>query len=203
MEGQEYLNQISAENRPAKKPRVGDFALKILKVILIGIVGVIIVLIINSIITGARSSEKELNFKLQLHIDNTAEVISNYQSDVKSSNLRSSSASLYSVLSNTSRELTNYLDERYEKNKNVDKNLKEEAKTAKDELEVELFEAKINGNLDRIYAHKMAYEISLIINEETKLIKTTGNDTLKGILEASYGSLENLYNNFNNFSEAK
>lgn len=203
MEGQEYLNQISAENRPVKKPRVGDFALKILKVILIGIVGVIIVLIINSIITGARSSEKELNFKLQLHIDNTAEVISNYQSDVKSSNLRSSSASLYSVLSNTSRELTNYLDERYEKNKNVDKNLKEEAKTAKDELEVELFEAKINGNLDRIYAHKMAYEISLIMNEETKLIKTTGNDTLKGILEASYGSLENLYNNFNNFSEAK
>ena len=41
------------------------------------------------------------------------------------------------------------------------------------------------------------------MNEETKLIKTTGNDTLKGILEASYGSLENLYNNFNNFSEAK
>lgn len=203
MEGQEYLNQISAENRPAKKTRVGDFALKILKVILIGVVGLIIVLIINSIITGVRSSEKELNFKLQLHIDNTAKVISDYQPDVKSSNLRSSSASLYSVLSNTSRELTNYLNERYEKNKNASKDLKEEAETAKDELEVELFEAKINGNLDRIYAHKMAYEISLIMNEETKLIKTTGNDTLKGILEASYGSLENLYNNFNNFSEAK
>ena len=157
MEGQEYLNQISAENRPAKKTRVGDFALKILKVILIGVVGLIIVLIINSIITGVRSSEKELNFKLQLHIDNTAKVISDYQPDVKSSNLRSSSASLYSVLSNTSRELTNYLNERYEKNKNASKDLKEEAETAKDELEVELFEAKINGNLDRIYAHKMAY----------------------------------------------
>jgi hypothetical protein len=96
------------------------------------------------------------------------------------------------------------LNEKYDyKEKDANKNLVEEATLSKDGLEADLFEAKINGNLDRIYAHKMAYEISLFMNEETKLINTTKNSDYKEILTKSYNSLDNLYDSFSNFSETK
>ena len=93
--------------------------------------------------------------------------------------------------------------EKYEfKEKDISEDLVEEATLNKDGLESELFEAKINGILDRIYAHKMAYEISVITSEEAKIINMTGDSSLKELLEKSHSSLENLYEKFNNFSEA-
>ena len=151
---------------------------------------------------GGKTSDKEKLFALILHIDNTTEVIGEYQSNVKSSDLRSYSASLNGVLSNTSKDLTNYAAEKYNfKAKDVDKNIAEEETTSKDGLKSELFEAKINGVLDRIYAHKMAYEISLITTREAQLIRSAGNETLKQALTTSYNSLDNLYSKFNDFSE--
>lgn len=78
-----------------------------------------------------------------------------------------------------------------------------EAQLNMDGLRAVLFNAKINGILDRIYAHQVAYEISMILNEESKLYNKTSNDDLKNILSTSYSSLENLYSGFNDFSEAK
>ena len=147
---------------------------------------------------------KDRLLALVLHIDNTSEAIGEYQPNVKSSDLRSYSASLNGVLSNTSRELTNYIAEKYNmKPKDANENIAEEETLAKDDLVNELFEAKINGNLDRIYAHKMAYEISLITSREIQLYKSTNNESLKEILDTSYNSLSNLYDKFNDFSETK
>jgi len=129
-------------------------------------------------------------------------VIQEYQPNVKSSELRSYSASLYSILSNTDNGLTEYLDQRYNiKDKDIKSNIVEEATLEKDGLTADLFEAKINGVLDRIYAHKMAYEISLITAEEASLVKITKNEDYKAILTDSYNSLTTLYEKFNNFSE--
>ena len=87
--------------------------------------------------------------------------------------------------------------------KEVGKKVVETADSEKEELKNELFEAKINGILDRIYAHKMAYEIKTIMAEESKLDSATKNETLKDLLNTSYTSLENLYDIFNDFSETK
>ena len=81
--------------------------------------------------------------------------------------------------------------------------MEEEAELVRDELNNELFEAKINGILDRIFAHKMAYEISLFLAEEDQLASNAGDETLTGLLVTSSESLENLYNKFNEFSETK
>ena len=202
MDRQEYLNQISAVNRPAKKPKSGIFASKFFWAGVIGAAALVFILIIGAILGGGKTSDKEKLFALILHIDNTTEVIGEYQSNVKSSDLRSYSASLNGVLSNTSKDLTNYAAEKYNfKAKDVDKNIMEEETTSKDGLKSELFEAKINGVLDRIYAHKMAYEISLITTREAQLIRSAGNETLKQALTTSYNSLDNLYSKFNDFSE--
>ena len=87
--------------------------------------------------------------------------------------------------------------------KDINKNLEEDANLAKDALDSELFEAKINGLLDRIYAHKMAYEVSALMSEESEISSATNDASLKSLLTTSYDSLKNLYDRFNGFSETK
>ena len=207
MQGQEYLNQISASNRPVKENKLKSILTS--KYFLIGagaFVLLIIIVIIGSAMAGNKGGEKNDSIKLYLHLTNTTEVVDTYQKDIKSSTLRGNASSLKSSLSTTSKKLGDYLTEKYQMKdvtKSADKDFVEEATTLKDGLMSELFEAKINGNLDRIFAHNMAYEIDLIASEEQTILKETKNDTLKAILEESYGSLDSLYSGFNDFSETK
>ena len=177
------------------------------KFLLVGAIGLgllIVIIIIGAILGGNKGGAKNLSYELKLHLDNTTEVIQEYQQYVKSSELRSNSASLQGVLSNTSRDLVSYLEEKYDfRDSDISKATEEEAELAKDELANELFEAKINGILDRIYAHKMAYETSLLMAEEDQLADNSGDEALTELLDTSYKSLENLYNKFNDFSETK
>lgn len=205
MDGQDYLNQISAAVRPEKRSKKDKIlSSKFFLIGAIGVIGFILILILGAILSSGKGGEKNLSFRLKLHLDNTESVIQEYQPSVKSSVLRSSSASLYSVLTNTNRELTDYITAKFNfKDKEVDKKLKDELQLEKDGIVSDLFEAKINGVLDRMYAHKMAYEVSMIMTEEDKIYDMTGDETLKNLLSTSYNSLKNLYDKFNDFSEAK
>ena len=87
--------------------------------------------------------------------------------------------------------------------KDVNKKVTEKASADNEALEDELFKAKINGVLDRVFANKMAYEISLFMAEEDNLYKITKDDSLKEALDKSRNSLENLYDAFDNFSETQ
>lgn len=142
---------------------------------------------------------KSLSIDLLLHVNNTSKVIEEYQKDVRSSDLRASSASLLVTLSDTSKKL----GENGVNAKSAEKTAISAANKHKEALANELFEAKINGILDRIFAHKMAYEVSLIAAEEARIINGTGSSNLKDSLSTAYSSLENLYDEFNDFSEAK
>lgn len=205
MDGQEYLNKISASNRPTKKSKLGGLlSSKMVMWGAVAVVALVIIIVIGALIGGSRKDIKTLGAALILHTSNTAEVISDYQDNVRSSDLRASAASLHQVLTVTNKDLSDYMSEKYNlKVKNISKDIATQANTAKDGLSNELFEAKINGALDRIFAHKMAYEISLIGAEESSIIKATGDSNLKELLEKNYSSLENLYDKFNDFSEAK
>lgn len=205
MDRKEYLNEISAANRPvAVKTKNKLLSSKFFWIGVIGVVAFIIILIIGSLLGSSNTSVKDRLFSLILHIDNTSSVIDEYQSSVKSSDLRSDSASLNTILSGTSSSLTNYATEKYNfKPKDVKESIAEEETSAKDALMSELFNAKITGTLDRIYAQKMAYEISFITSSEVHLIKAISDSSVKDSLTTSYESLNNLYNNFNNFSESK
>lgn len=204
MDGQEYLNQISASNKPVKQPSKlsGLLSSKFFLVGIVGVVLLIVIVILGAILSSGKGSEQDLSYALKLHIENTSAVIQEYQPSVKSSELRSYSASLNSILVDTDNGLTEYLSQKYNiKDKDIKANIVEEADLEKDGLTADLFEAKINGVLDRIYAHKMAYEISLITTEEASLINATKDENYKEILSNSYNSLTTLYDKFNNFSE--
>lgn len=202
MDNKEYLNQIASKVRPEKKSRLGFMSSPIFKVAIGGVVAFALLAIIGAVLSGSKESLKNQCIGLKLQVDNTYNVASDYQSNLKSSDLRSSSASFRSVLANTSRDLTDYVTEKYSyKAGKEDEDVASEAKLNKDALEADLFEAKINGTLDRIFARKMAYEVSLLMNKETSIYRATTDETLKEIMNTSYGSLETIYNAFNNFTE--
>ncbi len=158
--------------------------------------------IIGNVLSGNRSGVKEQALTLQYRLSNTSKAISNYQKNIKSSDLRSSSASLSGIVSNTDRDLSSYIDETYKKEAKLGEKTTKSEDDHYAELDAELFEAKINGILDRIYAHKMDYEISLLLAMEKKLYDAASSEDLKTILNTSYDSLANLQTKFANFSEA-
>lgn len=205
MDGQEYLNQISATTKPTQV-KGGKFSFLKSKYFLLGagtLVALIIIMIIGAILGSGKGNEKIYATDLLLHVNNTASVVEEYQPYIKSSELRGYSASFKSLLDVIGKDVEDYLKEKYDF-KNADKEVAEEADEMKEELSNELFEAKINGYLDMTFAHKMTYETEMMITEMNKLNRVTKNDVLKGKLEGSHkSSLENLNKNFDDFSEAK
>ncbi len=202
MDGQDYLNQISASIRPEKKSKMNFMNSNIFKIIAGAIIAFILIAIIGGIINGGKTSAKDQAISLKLNIDSALSVISEYQPSVKSSDLRSNSASLYSVLSNTNRDLTSFITENYNySSKSDDKKFEEAVALERDGLESALFEAKINGILDQVYANKMAYAISLISSKEANLFNATNSEDLQNLLSSSYNSLNNIYDKFANFQK--
>lgn len=200
MDKQEYLNQISNKPTAGKKSPGKLFTNKFFLVGMGGLIALIIILIIGAALGGNRPNGKDQLFSMIVHLENTKEVISEYQPEVKSSELRSYSASLYSILSDTSSKLTSYATDRFSyKSSKVSKSITNAETAEKDSLANELFEAKINGILDRIYAHKMAYEISIIAARGQQIQSNTNSEDLHSALTTSYESLNNLYDKFNNF----
>ena len=204
MDNQTYLNQISASVAPPQKPKSGIFSSMYFKLGAVAVVALILIIIVGNILGGNKGDLKTRTAELKLRLDNTVSVISDYQPKVKSSTLRSNSASLYGVLSGASLDLSTYLTEKYNfKEKDLSKKITEQATLEKEGLESELFEAKINGRLDRIYAHKMAYEISVISSKAASLLKSAKDEDFKLMLDKFITSLDNLYNKFNDFTEGE
>ncbi|MBR6505358.1 hypothetical protein IKT18_00750 [Candidatus Saccharibacteria bacterium] len=205
MDDQAYLNSISSQVRPQKKSAGGLLSSPLAKVAIGGVALIIVVIIFSSMFSGGGGGIKEESISFKFHLDYTSGVINGYQSSVKSSRLRSSSASLASILSNTSRNLTNYLVGKYgfKDGAKEYKKYEEQAQLHQDELLSSLFDAKISGMLDRIYAHEMAHEIELIMAEETAIYDKISDEALKASLQSSYNSLDNLYPDFADFSESK
>lgn len=203
MNGQEYLNRISKETAPVKKPKKNIFQSKFFVVGAVGVILLVLIMIVGAILSSG-GDDQSRTFALKLHLSGTMEVMGNYQTKVKSSDLRSNGSSFYSVLSTTDTNLTNYITEKYDySEKKVDKKLQSEADAEREELDNTLFEAKINGILDRIYAHKMAFEVSKFMSEAEKIARTTKNETLKELMNSLYGNLMPLYERFDEFSQGK
>ncbi|MBO7560754.1 hypothetical protein J6T21_01805 [Candidatus Saccharibacteria bacterium] len=203
MDSEAYLNRISASNRKAKNS--GGIFSSIWIKILIAVTAVVLIIILFSNLAAPTESVKDKLVSLKLHATNLSKTIGTYQPRVKSSILRSSTASLNSILVNTTSSLTNYIADQYKTkdDKSTPANIKKKEEKLTTALEEELFNARINGFLDRTFASKMAYEITVISTREKEILKLTKNDNLKDILNSSLNSLDTLYNSFNNYSDAR
>ena len=168
----------------------------------------ILLAVVGGALSGSQSSPKQKIYAFTIHADNTTSVLEGYRNKVKSSRLRSYYTTFSSLLVNVKGQLENYLASKKSDKKDDIKKILGEKKLQqlsleKDALNNELFEAKINGNLDNVYGNKLSYEVATMMNEESDIAKSSSDESLKGIMADSYTSLENLYNQMNDFSESK
>jgi hypothetical protein len=201
MDNQAYLNQIAASNRPEKTPKFsGILKNNIFKIGAIVVGLFILIFIIGQILSGIKGDTKQDFFDFKVRLDNTSKTLKQYQGLVKSSRLRSYSASLATIVSSTAKATDNYAAKVYPKVKITGS---ETITKSAEELENDLHNAKINGFLDRVFARKLTYEISVIMADESKLIKSIKDEEYKKALQSSYDSLSVIKDSFASFSETK
>ncbi len=201
MDSETYLNQISRSNR--KYSGSNSFlSSKIFKIGIIVMAATILIIAISSILDPGDTTKNKI-MGLKLHSENLVKAINEYRPLIKSSKLRSESVSVNSILESLNTNLDTYIVKKYKDAKNIDKSITKKEEDLNNKLNDDLFNAKINGLLDRTYSSKIAYELTIITTREKEVIKLIKDTELKNSLESSLNSLNNLYNSFNNYSEAK
>ncbi|MBR5389368.1 hypothetical protein IK146_02305 [Candidatus Saccharibacteria bacterium] len=198
----EYLNQISAKvNQPAQ---TGFFDKK-MKIVLGALVGIVILFIIIAVAAGGSSkTESTVPSELGRLYTRSTEVnktIAKYNSNVRSSSLRSNAAQLSTILTEVSSSSSNYLTA------TLGIDLKGVVMTAEDALDIEnlnkdLETARLNGILDRKFASEMYYQIRYLLTIEQSVYTKTKDATLKASIDSSGNSLSILEESFRNFSES-
>ena len=100
-----YLNQISSKNKP-KKPL--SFDGKKLKIIGIALGAITLLIVLLVIFTNLPAQETDLVRRLGFRTQYLNTIIKDYQSDIKSSNLRASSSSLTAIFDGMLQNLPSY-----------------------------------------------------------------------------------------------
>ncbi|MBR3233196.1 hypothetical protein IKF74_02885 [Candidatus Saccharibacteria bacterium] len=195
----EYLNQISAGVNQQPKP-TGFFDKKMK--IVVGVFAGVLLLFIVLLIAGGSSKTPEITATSELNrlytrSNELIKTVSAYNGSVRSSSLRSTGTSLSTLLTELSSTSASYLGDAKTDELDPDdaKNLAEFSYT--------LEKARLNGILDRSYAHEMDYQIRYLLIIEDSVREKTTDANLKSYLTSSAESLSRLGDTFNNFSESK
>lgn len=197
----EYLNQISVKPAPAK-PTLFDKKTKL--TLIISAIALFFAIIIIAVAGSSQSSEptaiSELS-RLQQRSSALEQALTTYTPSVKSSALRSSAASLSTILaelkSTTSAHFTA-----------TGATLEDYPLTATDSSQIaamntSLEKARLNGILDRTFAHELDYQIRYLIIIEDSTLAKSSDTSLNTFLKSSKSSLEHLRDTFASFSESK
>ena len=115
MDSQDYLDQISRAARPPKQKKGGLGDILSSKWLKWGLAafGLLIAIIVLGSMLGNKEDLQEKCIDLKLRLDGTSEAITEYQGSIKSSLLRSLSASLKGVFTNTSSSLNTFMAAKY------------------------------------------------------------------------------------------
>ena len=198
----EYLNQISTKANQSAKTGLFDKKMKIVLGILGGVI--LLVVVLMSVVGNSSNSESTVSSELSRLYTRATELnktITNYNRSVSHSALRSNGAQLSTLLTEVIANSSTYLS------KNLGIEPKKLTITGKDaanikKLNSDLEKARLNGLLDRTYAHEMEYQIDYLLIIEESIQKKTSESYLKAFIESSTNSLNLLKESFHNYSES-
>lgn len=208
MNGQDYLDQISATTAPSGQSSKFDFkniiSSKLFRIIGAAVIFIILLIIVGNILSSAANKGRDLAGQLELRLTNLSEMLKEESNEyLKDANLRSYNTHLSNILTDTNTRLTEYLVEAYNFNtKSIPTGIQKEEADYIEVLKAELEEARLNGLYDRTYVNSMSTEINLIIALEENILERTNNETLTDILNQSTSSLTSILESFENFNNS-
>lgn len=207
MDNMAYLQQIAAERpTPPSKPSFTD---KLPVVLILKIVaGVFIFLIALMIVVGlTRGDSKKEQFAAErtyLRTANLLQTIEDHQGNLKSSDLRTFTSSLSSILKETLRDTSQNLQSFGFEDFSADTASSSVAAEEKDhikKLNKTLKNAYLSGNLDRILHREFTLQISLLIAIESDGLARTKDPSLQSSYQKSIKNLENIHTNFSKYRD--
>lgn len=197
----DYLNQISA--KPGSSQKAGGFFDKKTKLIAIIIGAVLLMSIVLMMVMSSSpqpTASDELN-NIYQRSNSLEETVRKYTKYLKSSSLRSSAAALDSLLTNAKSTSETLLQSKY--GVKPGKNPSAEDTKTIEELNTTLEKARLNGILDRSFAHELYYQIEfLLIMEQSASRKVSSTGEVYQFLDSSYKSLAHISDTLKTFSEA-
>lgn len=205
MDNLEYLQQIAKANRPLPPAQpVKSQTSTLIKIIVGGIVAFIAVVILGIALGNMGAKTGDLAKQIYVRANNLNTTVTTYNKSLKSSRLRSISTSLSGTLINTTGQLSTYLGSLKEGDKNAlipsESVLNSETELA-NALNTSLNNAKLNGILDRTYAHQISLQVSLLLSLEAQLIARQPDQPLLSIIEQSYSSLSTIQTSLEEYSD--
>lgn len=199
----EYLNQISVKPAPAPTSFF-DKKTKLLAIIVGGVFFLAIILMMA--LSGNKSSEptetSEL-YRVKYRATSINTIIQTYNSKVKSSDLRSTGASLSTLLAQLETTSNEYLAAYGVVDEKTAPALPAGDVEAIENATAALENATLNGILDRKYASELYYQVSHLLILEKTVYQMTKSSELGAFLSSSYDSLEKVGESLFSFSEAK
>ena len=195
-----YLKEISAANRPVQN-QTGRSNLKISTVVKIAAGGMVLfflIMAVGALMGNLGGKMDNLLKQLYVRTTNLNSVISDYNRDLKSSDLRSLGASLAGALTNATNQLTSVMvtEDGDEDEMMPDAATMEEESAVMNELSTSLTNAQLNGILDRTYANLVGLQVSLLLAMVTEAEARTDDTEILTVLTAYRENLETLHQRF-------
>lgn len=198
-----YLNEIAAANRPVKNPSAPK-SLKvatIVKIVAAGVVLFFLLMAVGALVGGLKGKTDNLLKQVYLRTTNMSKIMEDYNRDLKSSDLRSLSASLAGALTNATNQLAGVLGTNDAEDVAPDAATVEEETAILNELNTSLNNAKLNGILDRAYANLVGLQVSLLMSMISELEARTDDAALLSVLSSYRGNLEVLHQGFEAYDD--
>ena len=210
MDNMAYLQQIAGVDNSVNQKKKNDNPLaKLFNVwtfLILGILAVlvVIVMVIVSALNKVDIKDQELMQRSYWMAHNLVDTtFGEYNEHIKNSDIRNMSASFRGVLNEIILNEKNQLSSEFQfeiddVDEETDAILKEE-KEKIEKLNETLYEAKINGILDRVYLREMTMQIAYLRAHQSEIVARTKNSTVSDFSQRMVDNLDNLYEQFHNF----
>lgn len=188
----DYLNNIAAQ--PAKKLRFNQRQLLIGGIVLAVAVFLLTVLAVG--ILGGKSDQPLQ--RLAARLQATEKIVSDAQSKLKSTELRTLNSNLKIFLTNTNRDATAPLADQNINTAKLDKTVA--AAEAGTEMTSRLEDARLNAVFDRTYAREMSYQLETITTLIEQIKSSSKNTGLTTFLDNTSTNLKPTQKAFADFN---
>ena len=191
----DYLNQIAPQGKSSLFPS---------KLVIFGL-GAALLVALLIIIVGSTNSKPNLTVQttgLYARLQTLQTITSSEQNYLKDTQLRASNSSLTLLLSNSTRDIGNYLTAADKKFK-MPQGIQQSEKAYLDNLTTKFNDARLNVDLDSTYAREMSYQLSVVHTIMSSIYRLEPSKSLSDILVTANDNLEPLRQTFADFSGAK
>lgn len=192
----DYLDQIAPP--PARAAFLSGFFGK--AVIALGVVFVLAVSLIVAFGNTKKTADIE---QAAVRLEHMKSITYNNQKVLKDGKLLALNSQYQIWIAGAASEAKTLLAQAGVQKKSYDKKMVAEEQTTATELSDKFLDAKLNANLDRVYAKEMAYQTELLVTHYKKMSKASQAKAIRDYAKVAATNLEPIQKSFSEFNPSK